>query len=350
MDRLGTRGLVGLVLASLIALAAVPTAQAQQSSAPVALRLSGTEGARAQYSWTTEGRVSFQIPEDLVKNVPFDTRSPLKFKATSLLSTSVRSADEQGMRLNMALDSIDLEASGFGHGATVHADKSAAKVRLDDETVFDSTQGELASFPIAALVFGREFLLLDFDRRADLRGITTAGLLSTVADTPALAKAFSELADLWPPILPEGNVTAGDTWRSEVRFSVPELGIAGGGALRFLYRGTTMEAGRRCASIGLRGQVGLSEMSLRELVGPVTDSGAMLLPSVPDVVLSGMAKLSGTVYLDPSTAELVRGQIDADVTARFVASELDKRARVLMRLHSVLQRVPAGPDAAKPTH
>lgn len=350
MDHRGTRGLTGLAVAALLASAAVPAVGAQQSAAPVTLSLSGTEGARAQYSWTTEGRISFEVPEELIRDVSFDTRSPLKFKATSLLSTSVRSADDQGVRINAALDSIDLEASGFGHGATVHADKSAAKVRLDDEVVFDSTQGELASFPIAALVFGREFLLLDFDRRGDLRGITTAGLLSTVADTPALAKAFSELADLWPPILPEGGVVPGDTWRSEVPFSVPELGISGGGALRFLYRGTTMEAGRRCACIGMRGQVGLSELSLRQLAGPLTDGGETLLPEIPDVVLSGMAKVSGTVYLDPSTAELVRSQIDADITARFVASELDKRARVNIRLHSVLHRVPAGPDAAKPAH
>ena len=350
MTRPRIHGLLWLTLAALLASTAVSSAQARRPAEPAALRLSGTEGARAQDGWTTEGSIRFQIPDELVREIPFDTKSPVRFNATSLLSTSVRSADEDGMRLNVALDSVDLEASAFGHGTTVHADKAAVKVRLDDEMVFDSTQGELASFPIAALVFGREFLLLDFDRRADLRGITTAGLLSTVADTPALAKAFSQLADLWPPLLPEGEVVPGDLWRSEVPVSVPELGISGGGALRFLYRGTARESGHPCASIALRGQVGLAELSLRQLVGTVAEGGEIPFPEIPDVVLSGVAKVTGTIHLDTTTGELVRSEIGADITARFVASELDQRARVLVRLRSVLQLVPAAPDAAKSGH
>jgi len=82
----------------------------------------------------------------------------------------------------------------------------------------------------------------------------------------------------------------------------------------------------------------------------VAEGGEIPFPEIPDVVLSGVAKVTGTIHLDTTTGELVRSEIGADITARFVASELDQRARVLVRLRSVLQLVPAAPDAAKSGH
>jgi len=336
------------VAIGLVAFASLATALPRAVAAPaqpVLLRMVRTVGERSTYLCRADGTMRVDLPTDLAGTIPDALAGDIGFHISVEVSTAVREVADGVADLGLSINAVQLGLRIGDRSFEVVADSAKAQVVVDGEVTFDSTEGELADVPLAGLLFGRELFLARMNDVGDLVGMGLTGLLSAVADTPAVQDVFEHIAQMVPATLPTEPVRVGDTWQSPVVVDVPEMGLTGGGEIRFVLRSLGDAAAGTLTQVGVRGTVGVADFHLAEAVLglPMIGVDAETM-DIPGVRLSGLTTVKGEMLLDPATNQLERLNCTADLRTTLDAGIPGITAGILTTADCSIERLSHGPS------
>lgn len=316
------------VLKDVSATAEAPVAPSQDWAMNPRQRAENTQGA-FRFKFTPGETLKYRLSASIAgRGMEAIGTSPIDMNLDSAFALTTQSVDNQGYgKLRMEFGDTQARGDFMGSPFLMTRGSQGTKLEMNGMTYIDSAANKGSSAGIPQLEF--------FDKPIDME-VAPNGVVTAISGESGMG-AIMGAAPMFTDIeFPEGELTAGTTWISQVTMPVPGFGTPIPTTIKNTFTGYKTIGNRLCAIID-------QEISGKQTQGkinaPASVLGAALGFSMPEFSLDGNNK----VYFDVENGQMVHSDLDLDLgidIGKTLGGSGDQLGGLLENLGDILGDVP----------